>query len=81
MSDIRKIKIEMLSYSPDASHASAIVDVAGTSTLIEKFDVTGLSPCQRACELIDAALIQQGKALLTDVELTRITGKTEREKH
>lgn len=76
MNNLRKIKIEMLSYSPDASHASAIVDVAGTSTLIEKLDVTGLSPCQRACELIDAALIQQGKVLLTEAERTAIKGKT-----
>ena len=81
MNNLRKIKIEMLSYSPDASHASAIVDVAGTSTLIEKFDVTGLSPCQRACELIDAALIQQGKALLTEAERTRLTGKTDSDNH
>ncbi|WP_199506852.1 MULTISPECIES: hypothetical protein [unclassified Psychrobacter] len=79
MSNFRKIKIEMLSYSPDASHASAIIDVAGTSTLIEKFDVTGLLPCQRACELIDAALVQQGKALLTDAERIRLTGRTESE--
>ena len=76
MNDLRKIKIEMLSYSPDASQASAIIDVAGKSTLIDKFDVTGLSPSQRACELIDAALIQQGKALLTEAERAQVTGKT-----
>ena len=75
MSDIRRIKIEMLNCPFGTGRVSAVIDVAGTSTLIDKFNASGLSPCHRACELIDAALIQQGKATLTEYERKSLVGR------
>lgn len=79
MSDIRKIKIEMLSCPFGTGHASAVIDIAGESTLISKMSVVGLSPSQRACELVEAALIQQGKSALSEAERTNLSSKNHQE--